>query len=104
MHVCVRRGALYLRTRQAYLDDIQMWYVKSPEPGLPYPKQFRDTGGLQAFTHMGEACGVFAEDIYCKPEWAGIFRSDLSDHAPQVRHGVSFPWCPAKRPTSGHQG
>ena len=81
MHVCVRRGALYLRTRQAYLDDIQMWYVKSPEPGLPYPKQFRDTGGLQAFTHMGEACGVFAEDIYCEPEWAGILRSDLSDHA-----------------------
>ena len=46
MHVCVRRGALYLRTRQADLDDIQLWYVKSPEHALPYPKKFRDTGGL----------------------------------------------------------
>ena len=81
MHVCVRRGALYLRTRQADLDDIQLWYVKSPEHALTYPKQSRDTGGLQAFTHMGESCGVFAEDIYRKPEWASILRPDLSDHA-----------------------
>ena len=46
MHVCVRRGALYLRTRQADLDDIQLWYVKLPEYSLPFPKKFRDTGGL----------------------------------------------------------
>ena len=81
MHVRIACRALYGGARQADLDDIQLWYVKSPEHALTYPKQSRDTGGLQAFTHMGESCGVFAEDIYRKPEWASILRPDLSDHA-----------------------
>lgn len=46
MHVCVRRGALYLGTRQANLDDIRLWLFKSTDHAFRYPKQYRDTGDL----------------------------------------------------------
>ena len=95
MHVCVRRGALYLRTRQAYLDDIQMRYVKSPEPGLPYPKQFCDTGGLQAFTHMGEAWGeiqqFYAKGLKFLIQNCAVFLNPMDLHATMISEGGFAP-------------
>ena len=72
MHVCVRRGPLYMGTRHADFDDIQLRYVKALNHALFYPKQFRDTFGLQAFADMDVACFVLAEDIDCEPEGASI--------------------------------
>ena len=72
MHVCVRRGPLYMGTRHADFDHIQLRYVKAQDHALLYPKQFRDTVGLQAFADMDKACFVLAEDIDCEPEGASI--------------------------------
>lgn len=72
MHVCVRRGPLYMGTRHADFDHIQLRYVKALDHALLYPKQFRDTVGLQAFADMDKACFVLAEDIDCEPEGASI--------------------------------